>query len=363
MGRDWTKANVVPKNGLIGWYQDEPGVSGNNLILDYSPNASQLTSAPGHSALLLPQRLNGQPGWYFDGTADPLVSTDGLSNLKHLFILASADEAVFASNRGLCSDTGSTGFSLVGSSGTHKFLDRSADYTSSYKMADVLYPAATQEAPVANIPYLIEVQIAAGITLNDLQIGVDRGNSGTGWKGTFYELIAYNRLLNAVERQFLYEYIAMRYRVWSKTPGGLSIFPFAANRSRSLEPNGEAFISEPYSGPLKALVRNTTDVMEAPYALRLQEEFEAAKSFCRTYYPVTEFCFRDYKYNPARDFLARFTRLIREQGSETTYRFNYALGILLLSELDETPPTVPLGLTITGVGTTSISLSWLESTD
>jgi hypothetical protein len=51
----------------------------------------------------------------------------------------------------------------------------------------------------------------------------------------------------------------MRYQVWSEDGHGLKIFPFASNRTRSLEQDIENYVSTPYNGDPKALVRGSVE--------------------------------------------------------------------------------------------------------
>ena len=71
-------------------------------------------------------------------------------------------------------------------------------------------------------------------------------------------------------QEALLNYFAMRYHLWQRAvDAGPWVFPFAANRGRSQAQDRENFLSEPYDGPLKALVRGDyKSKWSAGYALR-----------------------------------------------------------------------------------------------
>lgn len=90
----------------------------------------------------------------------------------------------------------------------------------------------------------------------------------------------------------------------------------------------ENYESEPYSGDPKVLVRGTAKrAFTLIFTGRSQAEYDAAETFWLTHYPRVTFTFRDYRFYPARDFSAYITSQFREQGSETSGRFNYSFDI------------------------------------
>jgi hypothetical protein len=72
MAYDWTKNPIVPRGILYAWHQYDPATAADGVANDYSGNNRHLTTAVeqigAHSDV-----LNGQPGWYFDGTRDPML--------------------------------------------------------------------------------------------------------------------------------------------------------------------------------------------------------------------------------------------------------------------------------------------------
>lgn len=319
--------NVLPQADLEGWWATEDGVSTNTLCKDYSPHGRDMTCSSSGAAVLTADVINGEPAWYFDGTSIPLKYT-GSVPVKHAFMLASCNEATFAAYRGLLTDATSLGL-FVGNSGSVNFFDYSGSYTAEYRKADVVYAHAAQAAPMNNVFALLELQIPAGATMDAVQVGQQFGNTSRRHKGYFKELVIYSGIKNALERMQVYRYFAMRSRVWSRTDGGLYIFPFPADKVETRERDQEHYLSEPYTGDPVALVRgNFKRAMSLPFSLRLLQEYEAAEAFHEQHYPLTHFVYRDYRYNPIKDFEVRATSSIKEQGSSVTYRFNYSFDVI-----------------------------------
>jgi hypothetical protein len=324
---DWTKNPILPRGNMVWWHQYEANVSADGLANDYSGNAKHYTTATNKSVLTL-NALNGQPGWYFNGSRDPMIFNGGSTDFKHVFFLVSVDEATFSAFRGLFSEiTGTT--LLVGDNGTTKFFDNSSSITISYRKADVGFAQNNQQAPMSLVAAVIEVQAPAGLHFVSLQLG-KQTNLARLWKGYWFDDIAYSTIQNDAQRQRIYEYYAMRYWVWSKDSSDTYYtFPFAANRGRSLDLDQETFLSQPYVGNPKALVRGGyRGSYELPYILRAQEEFDAAIAFLKQHGKTTPFVIRDYRYYPYKEVVVRRTSSIREQGSDVTYRFNYSFDVM-----------------------------------
>jgi hypothetical protein len=325
MAYDWTKNPIVPRGNLYAWHQYDPATAADGVANDYSGNNRHLTTAVNKSVLTL-DVLNGQPGWYFRRHRDPML-WNGTVSFKHVFILASADELTFGDYRGLLSDKTSIDL-LVGDNGTDKFLDVSASTDFQYRKADVIFTSDSQKAPMSGVPLLIELQIPTGITMDAIQIGQQKNLAGRLWKGYFFEELIYSEIKNDCERQRIYEYFAMRYQVWSEDVNGFKIFPFASNRTRSLEQDIENYLSTPYNGDPKALARGSVEGdYELLFALREQAEYKAAQAFFEEHRPVEKFVFRDFRFYPYEPVGVRFTSPIREQGSDVTFRFNYGFSV------------------------------------
>lgn len=325
---DWTKNPIVPRGDLYAWHQYEAGVSADGVANDYSGSIRHYTTASNKSVLTLITPV-GQPGWYFNGSRDPMLWNSTVM-FKHVFMLVSAEEATFAGYRGLLSDTSAITL-LVGNDTTDKFTDLSGSFTSEYRKSDVVFAASTQKAPMSQQAAVIELQIPAAITMNALQLGKQTNISGPTrlWKGYFYDDLIYSAIKNDAERQRIYEYYAMRYQVWSKNAAGLYIYPFAANKTRSLDFDQEHFLSTPYSGDPKALVRGAfKGAYGLQYLLREQAEWDATQAFFKQHAPIAPFVIRDYRYYPYREVKVRFASSLKEQGSDVTYRFNYTFDVV-----------------------------------
>lgn len=319
----WKNMNVVPMADIEMWHQYEAGVSGHNIIYDYSGKNRTITCGAGNAPVLTPNVYNSQPGWYFNGSRDPLAWS-GSVTLKHVFILMSLDEATFTTERGVLSGLTAGDILVTNSSGTY-FYDLSAD---TYRKSDVVYPAASQSAPVNGAFALVEIVYNAGVSMDGLQVGKQR-TLARNHKGYFFEQLGYSGIKNDFERLRIYRYFAMRYQAWPKVASGLNVFPFPADRVNGQELDREHYLSEPYDGDLKALVRGDfKSGFECPFTLRIEPEYNAAVAFYKEHYPLTNFILRDYRYIDPRDTQVRFGSSVKEQGSNVTYRFNYTFDTI-----------------------------------
>jgi hypothetical protein len=86
---------------------------------------------------------------------------DSPVTFKHMFILASADEATFDEFRGLVSDKTADNAARW-QFGTNKFFDVSSDLSFDYYKSEVLYVPSNQLAPVSDKAAVIELQIPDG---------------------------------------------------------------------------------------------------------------------------------------------------------------------------------------------------------
>src|SRR5438477_7213818 len=127
---DWTQNPILPRGDMAFWHQYQAGDSADGVANDYSGNNRHYSTASNKSVLIM-NALNAQPGWYFNGSRNPMIYT-GSVPFKHLFILASVDEASFSDFRGLFSESTGTTI-LVGDNGTTKFFDNSGSITITYR--------------------------------------------------------------------------------------------------------------------------------------------------------------------------------------------------------------------------------------
>jgi hypothetical protein len=142
---DWTKKDLLPLSDLEFWYQYEEGVSTNNFINDYSTHNRDLACASSGAPVLTADVWNDSHGWRFSGTSNPLSVTSSFT-VKHVFIIASNDEATFTDYRGLISSP-TTNWGLVGNSGGNTFFDLSGSVI--YRKDDVLYDHTNEKAPMS----------------------------------------------------------------------------------------------------------------------------------------------------------------------------------------------------------------------
>lgn len=328
MAYDFTKSTYVARNDLIAWHPADTAASG-AAVTDASGNGKNLACASSAPALQ-PNVRAGRPGIYFDGTNNPLIYThpSGTFGVKHIFIVAKFDGATFTDFQGLISDLNSVALLLGNGTGTSKFFDLGFGSPYSYRKNDLTYAENNQLSPM-NAFAIMEIQSTAGWSLNGIQIGQDRAFTARKWKGWFLESLLYSSIQNEFVRTRLYQYFAMKWQIWQVNTDGLNIFPFPSNKVRSLERTREAYLSEPYSGDPKALLRgNFKRAFECPFAVREESEFIAAETFHEQHFPTTKFVIRDWRYYPPKDFVCRFTSPIAEQGSDVSFRFNYSFNVL-----------------------------------
>lgn len=321
-GNKWSKMSAVPLSGMLAWHMYGEDTSLNNNIADYSGNGRHVTCGAGNTAVLQTNLLNGHPGWYFNGSRDPLVYSGNVT-VKHLFIVASYEDAAFAENEGLYGGV-AAGDILVSEALGDEFFDFTANQVYTYRKADVPIAVGAADAPMSGKHALLELTSSEGFGLDGIQIGKQRGFATRLWKGWFFEAIAYGVVLNDLQRMMINEYFAMKYHLWPTVASGLYRFPFPANKASSSETDQETYLSEPYDGDLKALVRGDFKAAhQFPFALRREEEFTAAKAFRAQHGMLTHWIYYDHRFITPLDYELRFTSPIREQGSDVTYRFNY----------------------------------------
>lgn len=190
---DWTLTDIIPSPDA--WYQYQPGGSAGHVIYDSSGNERTLEGNESSSPVLATNILGGHPAWYFDGAVDPLVYT-GSVTLKHVFILASNEDATFDGFQGLLTGP-TTGDVLVGDDGTTKFFD--LGISNLYSNAGTSYDEDNQQAPMSGTFRLLEVKNSGGITLDGIQIGQQRALTARKWQGHFVEMIGFERVLSLEE--------------------------------------------------------------------------------------------------------------------------------------------------------------------
>lgn len=329
----WKLKSVIPRHELLAWHQYEAGVSGHQIIFDYSGNARTIETAGANPPSLIGDQLNGQPGWYYDGAApqDPLIFT-GSVTWKHIFILAAAEGSSFNEFRGLLSGPTSGDALVSNTGGATSFFNLGYGSAYQYRKAGVTFADTNQIAPL-NGPagaQVIELTHTTGVTMDGIQVGQQRTQANRYWKGWFFDHLMYSGVKDEISRYNIYRYFAMRYQVWEQqTSLGPYVFPFTADRTMDAETDKENYLSEPYDGDAKALTRGSFKrKYSLPFSTREQEEFEAARAFHAQHYPLGEFIYRDYAFYPYQEVRVRFASPFRRHGSNVTFRFNYSFDLV-----------------------------------
>ncbi len=327
---EWTKRKLVPKGDLEAWHALDLAEDGSNVD-DFSGKDRTL-SCPSNEPTLQTDVINGRPALYFDG-ADNFLRYTGAFTARHVFVLGAYEDAAFGANEaGLLTDNATTGI-LVGNSVSTRFFNFNfgASGEFDYKRADVAFAEADQQAPVNSVFKLMEVSLDSGWAMDGIRVGQDRTFSSRLWKGWYVESLIYSEVKSDAERWEIYRYFAMKYHLWQETSSGLYVFPFQANRTRPTSRGQEHYLSEPYSGDAKVLVRGgKRKEFQLPFQLRSDVEAVAAQKFHEDHYPdpTDHFIVRDFNYWPPEDHECRFTSPFEEQGSDVAFRFNYSFSAL-----------------------------------
>ena len=326
-------AQYPPKSGLETWHAADQNElkAGELTLFDLSGNARDIATSGTLPTVATYSAINGQKAVVWDGTKDPLQSGAASFTARHIWVVASFANATFSSDlEGLISGLTSGAILVGASAGTANWYDLlyGSDYT--YRKSEVLFANNAQAAPVSGAFAIMELQRVGGISMDGIQIGRDRDNAARKWNGTCAEAVIYSRILSDLERERMYYYLALKYRLY-RLSGGLTVFPFPADRQRATERGKEVYMSDPYDGDAKALIRGDhRRRFSLPFTLRPQAEFEAAEAFHGDRYPDPSqtFIIRDYRYHPAKERTVRFTSPLSEQGSDVSFRFNYSFEVV-----------------------------------
>lgn len=211
--QEWKNSGLIPTSGLLAWHMYEGGVSGHEIIYDYSGNNRTIDSSPTNAAVLTANVLAGQPGWYFNGTTTVPLNYTGAVTPKHVFVLASAEEVAFTLNRGLLSGE-TSGDVLASDSSGDEFVDLGIGAGFEYRKSDIVYPEAGQEAPMNGAFALIEVSSTGGFGFDGIQVGKQKNIAGRIWKGYFVEQLLFDRVLTLIERTRVMLYFNLKFAQW-----------------------------------------------------------------------------------------------------------------------------------------------------
>lgn len=212
--QQWKDTKLLPTSGMIAWHQYEADVSENGICLDYSGNGYDLGAAS-NEPVLTADVINGQHGWYFNGSRTPLADSSSVTP-KHVFILASAEDATFAAYRGLLSGQ-TTGDILTSNNSGAIFTDLGLGSNFVYRKNDVLYANSDLQAPVSGNFALLEVKLAAGVTLDGIQVGKQRNIASREWKGWFVEQLLYDRILTDAECLRIRLYFNLKFALYNQS--------------------------------------------------------------------------------------------------------------------------------------------------
>lgn len=333
----WTTGDWIPRRGLKAWHAADTTDTGAGVD-DASGNSFHLDSGigPGNATVLTADVINGLPGLYFSGVdvPPPLRSNQGNVTLRHAFVVAAYEDAAFPSGEpgyaGLLSGI-TTGDLLVGNPSSTKFFDLNLETfgTYSYRRRDMAFNENNMQASFNDSISVFEVSISSGVTFDDIQVGMHRNAGSTRrWKGFFVEQMLYDRVLADFERHQVYEYLAMKYRLWKRDKSDLDVFPFQPNWARSLTADKVVLASRSVSGATKARSKSAAKKsFEASFEDRLAEEYDAAYAFWDQKYPGTSFIYRDDAFSPARDTEVLFTSPMPNQQAGYN-QINYGLQFL-----------------------------------
>jgi len=209
--QEWKNTGLIPTSGLFAWHMYEMAVSGHNVIFDYSGNGRTIDSSATNQPILTANVLYGQPGWYFDGVNTVPLNWTGTAGIKHVFILASNDEAAFTTNRGLLSGE-TSGDVLASNSSGDTFFNLALG--NEYRKSDAAWAESNQKAPMNGAAALLEVSNATGLGLDGIQVGKQKNLAGRIWKGYFFEQLIFDRVLTLTERQRVMLYFNIKFSQW-----------------------------------------------------------------------------------------------------------------------------------------------------
>lgn len=321
---------LIPRSGLASWHKYEAGVSGNEIIYDYSGNSRTIQCSVGNEPVLTTDVVNSRPGWYFNGSRDPLVYT-GTFTPKHIFVVGAYADAAFPAvsgageYAGLVSgkDTANYGI-LIGNPSSTKFYNVGYGSGHEYRRRDAVYAESDMQAAMSNDISVFEVSLTTGWALDGIQVGKDRTYANRKWKGYFVEMLMFTRVLSDLERFLIYEYLAIKFQLWKRDAAGLDVWPFSTDWGRPLAVGKRVVSSVSVSGAYKARSKGTKKMgVEPQFESRTIEEYDTAVEFWNAKYPGTNFIYRDDSFYPSRDTEMRFVSNI-EQNGQSFQDINYS---------------------------------------
>jgi hypothetical protein len=321
---------LIPSSGRIGWWEADTLTS-----LDEGEDADVWPEKFGNGKDLEcfgtpptfdADRINGLPAVKWDGTQDPLLWSGSGVTLKHAFMIGAYADAAFPASggpgeyAGMLSgiDNSSHGI-LTGNPSSAKWFDYNYEAIGDYifRRRDVRMTESLQESSFSGVISIFEVSIDAGIGLDGVQFGRDRGWTTRKWKGPIVGGGLFDRVLSDSERRDIYEYLAIKYILWKRTSSGLDVWPFEPNWSRPLTVDKPVLSSIAVSRARKSRSKGTRKRgVQLQFEARGPEEYDTAIAFWDAKYPGTSFVYRDDAFSPSRDCEMVFTGGIDQQSND-----------------------------------------------
>jgi len=247
---------LIPKDDLLFWHSlDEPNAQDGEDVEAVRDDWGAFTLSVAANFPEWKNLRTGEQYINFDGSNDPL-SAEASGTLRHLFVIAGYSAAAFPAGgdgyKGLISPMAADLGILAGDPGTTRFFDFGYS-DAEYRKSGVLYAANNMQAPMSNVPELVELIIPGGIAIDSLQIGQDRDFSARKWSGKVFAVIGYSQIKTGLELEKIRLYADLRARLWEALNKTL-LFP------RNLLIKGFPTYSRFYAPPLdfKAVTHSHT---------------------------------------------------------------------------------------------------------
>jgi hypothetical protein len=291
-------------------------------------------------------------------------------------MVAAVEGATFDAARGLLTGAADNPL-LVGSNGTDKFADNSMADNFVYRKSDVSFANSNLKAPVSGAFKIIEIVIPEGVDIGSLQIGKDRANSGTGFKGWFAELIIFSQRKGWHARHAIYKYLAEKYLLWRELSDGTLVYPFLNNFASPIKNRPYIIRSQPLpSGVYKERRKGLLlDQYEFGFSTRRQTEVLAARAFEQQVLGEKTFVMENNSLYPPRRVNIRMlgdgTDINPIAGNLFDYRFaaqqmnttSVPIDVNFDEVLDSEAPEIGAMLAASGITSSSITWNWEAATD
>lgn len=218
----YVNSGLINKTNLEAWHVVVSGETANNQIFDYSGKARHASCAVSGQPTVTGNVIGTLPGMYFNGSNNALEVSSSF-NARHVFALASFDDATFdgTNGNGLLSDP--TTYTLFyGAAGTTKWFEF-VETTYTYYKSNVSFASSNMQAPMSGNFALVELQLDASLPFGGVTIGQHKNLTSRRWKGYFIESQIYSSILTNQQRAAVLQYYNLKY---GTAATGLSItFP------------------------------------------------------------------------------------------------------------------------------------------